>query len=688
VTAAGEPPDGAGEAEAVLRALLIDMGLSEVEVDEAIEGGTIHLLALERLVALERPEFTLDEVAEMSGLPSDQIRSYWRALGFPEPRPGERLFSETDLDMLASVLPFIAEGVLDPGLGVQMARVIGSSLSRVATAQIEAIEHQIATRVEADAAKDDAAGGDGRTGPGDLDDDDLPDEPGEGPDDDRLGPVLGDDLADDDLADAARRAAELLPMMPQLMEFVWRRHLGAAARRRIMRASSSTPTEDVCVGFADLVGFTAQTQQLPEEALARVVDRFETIAYDTVISHGGRVVKTIGDEVLFLADSVTVAAEIALELSARYREDESLSDVRVALAAGSILERDGDVYGAAVNKAHRIVTVAYPGSVVVARDVVDALGDDERFSCRSIRSHYLKDIGRVPLYTLRWADDETEGPYARARARRAARRKLLLQRRVRRRRDSTDALEDALAELPVDGIVDGDGGDRSDDTASTDEAERVAVDEVEVLSALLLDDEDELAVAATGEFEALTDAVLGADLEPEAQLELLADLAAARRLHGLEEEAQKKAAEADHEAERKLEEIEEEARRKVDQIEAESRRRIDEVLQEAEEKSRKVNEEASRKVRRVAEEAERKADRAEREARREAKRRTAKRQRTERQRDEQPERQRDEQPERQRDEQPERQRDEQPERQRGEQPEVADVGGEGDASAPGVERPS
>ncbi|MFN8041373.1 MAG: adenylate/guanylate cyclase domain-containing protein [Acidimicrobiales bacterium] len=461
MTPAAGPPDAAHDAEAVLRALLIDMGLAEAEVDEAIEGGTIHLLALERLVALEHPEYTLDEVAEMSGLPSDQIRSYWRALGFPEPRVGERLFSETDLDMLASVLPFIAEGSLDPGLGVQMARVIGSSLSRVATAQIEAIEHQIATRVEADDARREQTGiggePDGLLVDVDLDDDDIDDDDLDDDDlddddlDDEPVSVLDGGLADDDLADAARRAAELLPMMPQLMEFVWRRHLGAAARRRIIRASASTPTEDVCVGFADLVGFTAQTQQLPEEELARVVDRFETIAYDTVIANGGRVVKTIGDEVLFLADSITVAAEIALELSARYREDESLSDVRVALAAGSILERDGDVYGATVNKAHRIVTVAYPGSVVVARDVVDALADDERFSCRSIRSHYLKDIGRVPLYTLRWADDETEGPYARARARRAARREFLLQRRIRRRREGADAIEDALAELPVGG---------------------------------------------------------------------------------------------------------------------------------------------------------------------------------------------------------------------------------------------
>ena len=47
--------------------------------------------------------------------------------------------------------------------------------------------------------------------------------------------------------------------MPKVIEFVWRRQLAAAARRRIMRASASEGgTEAVLVGFADLVGFTAR----------------------------------------------------------------------------------------------------------------------------------------------------------------------------------------------------------------------------------------------------------------------------------------------------------------------------------------------------------------------------------------------------------------------------------------------
>src|SRR5262249_42632138 len=149
---------------------------------------------------------------------------------------------------------------------------IGSSLARIATAQMETLERSVSQQVEA-IAESGAHGAD-------------PDEP----------------VPEEDLVDAARRAAELLPMMPTILEFVWRRHLGQAARRRIMRAVGETAPDGITIGFADLVGFTARTQQLAEDELAAVVSRFETIAYDVVADHNGRVVKMIGDEVMFLAD--------------------------------------------------------------------------------------------------------------------------------------------------------------------------------------------------------------------------------------------------------------------------------------------------------------------------------------------------------------------------------------------------
>jgi adenylate cyclase len=128
----------------------------------------------------------------------------------------------------------------------------------------------------------------------------------------------------------------------------------------------------------------------------------------------------IGDEVMFEIADVAAAVELALDLADAYHDDESVSDVRVGVAYGGVLSREGDLFGTTVNLASRIVSIAYPGSVVVAGDVHDAVGDDERFAFKSLRTRYLKDIGRVQLYAVRRAGDTSEGFAERARRRRGA----------------------------------------------------------------------------------------------------------------------------------------------------------------------------------------------------------------------------------------------------------------------------
>jgi hypothetical protein len=234
------------------------------------------------------------------------------------------------------------------------------------------------------------------------------------------------------------------------------------------------------------------------------------------------------------------------------------------------------------------VSIAYPATVVISEELADELRDFDELTLRTLRSHYLRDIGKVQLYTLRRASDHRESPYSRARRRRS-RRAFLLER-------WTGLEEDAQrrsAGLP--------------EAIAGDILEPVAGD------------------PTTGQFEALTEAVLEADLDEEIQVALLSDLEAARRLRELESEAEEKADEADIEAERRLEEIEREARRRVEEAEIDARKRIEQALAEAEEKSRKVNQEASRKVKRVAEEVERKADKATRDAAKEAKARADRR---------------------------------------------------------------
>ena len=117
----------------------------------------------------------------------------------------------------------------------------------------------------------------------------------------------------------------------------------------------------MAVGFADMVGFTMLSQHLSDRELAAVVSRFEELAHDIVTSMGGRVVKMIGDEAMFVVSSAADAARIGLALAEAYADDDLLSDVRVALAIGPVLVQDGDFYGPVVNLASRLVGDRQPG---------------------------------------------------------------------------------------------------------------------------------------------------------------------------------------------------------------------------------------------------------------------------------------------------------------------------------------
>ncbi len=388
--------------------LLRAAGVPDDEIRRARDTRHLELLAVEHLVQPEPPEHDLTEVADATDLDPLLIVQLWRSLGFAEPRAGDRIFTDVDVEMLRTVGQFVAMGVLDDQITVQMARVIGSSLARVAGALVDSID---------------------RTDP------------------DEVGR---------DADDFAAIAPVLLPTLLQVMDFVWRRHVQAAARARILRERGTDRPEGQVVGFADLVGFTALSQQITAHELATVVDRFEAIAYDAVGQLGGRVIKMIGDEVMFSVPDERSAAEIALALAETYREDDELSDVRVGLAAGPVLVREADVFGPVVNRASRIVNLAFPGTVVCSGELHDALVDDPGFAWRSIGARNLKDIGRTPLFVLRRADDEPlpRDKRQEAEARRAERREARVGELAARRRSRR-----------------GEGGDAETDGAETDDVQ-------------------------------------------------------------------------------------------------------------------------------------------------------------------------------------------------------------------------
>jgi adenylate cyclase len=351
------------------RDALVAMGVDRHKVTGASVEQLV-LLTIEHLTATGIPRYSDADMAEKAGLSLDEARRLWRALGLADPPPGERVFTQADVEALSTGVDLMRSGLADFELLLQMSRVLGSSLARVAEAQIGSALSRI-----------------------------------------REGGPLG------------MPATGGLLRMPELLTYVWQRQMQATARRRLDLVRDGDATPEVAVGFADLVGFTALSQQLSDRELAAVVNRFETLAFDTIAAAGGRVVKMIGDEVMFMAPNAATAAEIGLTLAETYRDDEELSDVRVGLSCGPALERDGDLYGPIVNLASRIVGIAYAGSVVVSDELHGTLEDDSRFEWRPLRRRSIKDIGRVKLWVLRRPGDTEgvlQGPMARARARREA----------------------------------------------------------------------------------------------------------------------------------------------------------------------------------------------------------------------------------------------------------------------------
>lgn len=367
------------------RSLLVLDEVPEDEIVAAERMGLLELYAIERLLLEGQPKYDVETVAELAGVSADGIGELWRALGFPNPQPGEPVFTENDVELIGVTGRFLADGIADRSSALQMARVIGSSMARIAVAQVEAV----AARAEDRAA--------------DLHED-------------------GDAVAIQEFEGTIRT----FDMLANTIESVWRRHLAVVSRRRILHAGEDGEEgeEHVTVGFADLEGFTSLSQQLSDPALAELVSRFEAVAYDVVGSFDARVVKMIGDEVMFVAEDLRTGAELALTLAETYAADEAVGDVRVGLAHGPALKLEGDVYGPAVNVASRIVSIAYPGTVVVPREVYEPLVDDEFFDLRRLRSVHLRNIGRTKLWVLRRSgqEHETDGTLRRARAHRLARR--------------------------------------------------------------------------------------------------------------------------------------------------------------------------------------------------------------------------------------------------------------------------
>ena len=212
------------------------------------------------------------------------------------------------------------------------------------------------------------------------------------------GPLIAADPSGLELARANAAAATLTLEAGRGINVLLRRHIEVA--QRPLRPGSQETTV-IAVGFADLVGSTALAEDLSIAELGSVVAEFEERAVDTIVDAGGRAVKFIGDAVMFVASEPAMSCEIGLQLASQFSNDTRLPPVRVGLAFGDVLTRDGDYFGPVVNLAARIVQLASPSEVVASAGVESALADSDAFTFRSRGAQHLRGI-REPteVFTL------------------------------------------------------------------------------------------------------------------------------------------------------------------------------------------------------------------------------------------------------------------------------------------------
>ncbi len=360
---AGAPPSGPATDHEMIDAVLRVAGATDADLAQARDEGWLPLLALDRTLMPGRGRYDLDGLAAAADAPREVAVALWRALGFPDVPDGVAAFTESDAAMMRALLARgEARGPLEPAALARLeeqVRVISGALARIATLEAEEVAN-------AEAALRDA-----------------------GCTDEEIALAIVDALDWDNLS--------------SLVDYAHRIQLRAALWRRLaLPQHAGTP--ELAVGFADIAGYTAISEQVDETELSALLSRFEGRVYDTVAGRGARIVKSIGDAVMFVGLPASVA-RVALELSEPY---EGLPSLRQGVAYGPVLARDGDYYGPIVNLASRLSDIANPGTVLATEAMRDQLVDDEELRFRALRSRRIRGIGEVRPYALR-AGTPSEG---------------------------------------------------------------------------------------------------------------------------------------------------------------------------------------------------------------------------------------------------------------------------------------
>jgi class 3 adenylate cyclase len=308
---------------------LAGLGFTMDEMVEAERNGRLFGLAGDALLRSGPQVYTLRTAAESIGVDLADVEHGWAMLGLTVEDSDTPALSQADLDALATWVAMRMQ--MGPDAADGYLRVLGATVARLA----EAVSSMI------------------RTSQPKM----------------WLG-LTGDELA---TAQAYRETAEFVPRVGAMIDAFHRHHL--VSTRMFIESVQRGPSVTVLcgVGFADLSGFTALTQTLTPAELSAMLSEFGDTVSDVVHADGGRVVKFLGDAVMWVSPKPERLAKAALDLVDHPRAREEGLQIRAGLGFGPILALSGDYFGNAVNLAARLVAAAAPGQILASEEVYEQL---------------------------------------------------------------------------------------------------------------------------------------------------------------------------------------------------------------------------------------------------------------------------------------------------------------------------
>jgi adenylate cyclase len=343
---AGFPRAAVATARIVRR--LRERGHSLQEIRKASQEGRLAYGFLEELFPSTAPARTLEELSEETGLEEALIERIWQSIGFP--RSALENLTEEDLQAVRYIAAVIESGFPLVAF-LQLVRVYGQAVSRIADAEVRLFHLYVHE------------------------------------------PLMRDGVPGLEMADEMENLArDLLPLASPIMDYLHQRFLQHFVEQDMVGHMEVELGEKedlgrvrVAIAFADLAGYTRFTEEVGEEEAVSLVERFIDAVTDT-LPDDARVVKTIGDEVMVVAQDVQALTDWAVGFQRLYRERPT---PRIGVHHGVVLYRDGDYFGREVNLAARVVARARGGEVIVTDSVIEAIKTSDWLK--------FEDIGTVKL---------------------------------------------------------------------------------------------------------------------------------------------------------------------------------------------------------------------------------------------------------------------------------------------------